>query len=165
MDLPLDHNFPEPILKCLEQYIPDPKLIPLQRIHPALCELTDRRLLIALHQLGHEGLVTNDYKMLLNPNSLAVLLRTNLAVFAIQGVGDDPIRATGALLLDLPAAVRAIESGRRGVFWLRPRVPQPKQPWDLFKQAAQRRNQDPEGLHREVRVTDRELAEPVLSGV
>lgn len=64
------------------------------------------QLLIALHQLGWAGLVTNDYRMLRNPADLAALLRTRLSVFAIEGVGHDPIRATGAVLLDLSGAIR-----------------------------------------------------------
>ncbi|MGH9071772.1 MAG: hypothetical protein ACRDX8_11550 [Acidimicrobiales bacterium] len=44
--------------------------------------------------------------MLRNPADLAALLRTRLSVFAIEGVGHDPIRATGAVLLDLSGAIR-----------------------------------------------------------
>jgi len=76
MRIPLDHNFPEPILSCLEQFIPDALLLPIRRIHPALPQLQDRQLLIALHQLGFEALVTNDYKMLKNPLHLAALCKT-----------------------------------------------------------------------------------------
>ena len=50
--------------------------------------------MIALHQLGYRGLVTNNYRMLQNPIELAAILKTKLRVFALQGVGDDPVRAT-----------------------------------------------------------------------
>jgi hypothetical protein len=40
--------------------------------------------------------------MLQNPRELAAVIATQICVFAIEGVGHDPIRATGALLLDLP---------------------------------------------------------------
>lgn len=58
MRLPLDQNFPEPILKALKPWMGDIELLPLRTIHPRLPELDDRRLLIALSQLGFEGLVT-----------------------------------------------------------------------------------------------------------
>lgn len=103
MEVPLDHNFPTPILDCLQGFIPDVTLLPLRRIEPALADLDDRNLVIALHQLGYKGFVTSNYKMLQNPRELAAVLKTKLSVFAIEGVGHDPVRATGALLLDLPS--------------------------------------------------------------
>jgi hypothetical protein len=102
VDIPLDHNFPEPILDSLRGFITEVNLIPLRRIDARLPELDDRRLVIAIHQLGFPGFVTSNYKMLQNPRELAAVIATQICVFAIEGVGHDPIRATGALLLDLP---------------------------------------------------------------
>lgn len=139
MEVPLDHNFPTPILDCLQGFMPDVTLLPLRRIEPALADLDDRNLVIALHQLGYKGFVTSNYKMLQNPRELAAVLKTKLSVFAIEGVGHDPVRATGALLLDLPSVVSAVEAGgSRGVFWLRPRKPRPQDPWDIWHSAFQR---------------------------
>lgn len=162
MQLPLDQNFPEPILAALEPWMGDIQLLPLRRIDPQLPELDDRRLLIALKQLGFEGLVTLNHKMLRNPRELAAVLKTGLTVFAVEGVGHDPIRATGALLLDLRPAVNAVQAGRSGVFWLRPRAPQPRDPWDLFKKAAQKRNEDAEHLYATLKVSDTEMETAVL---
>ena len=120
MLLPLDHNFPQPILETLEPWMGDIQLIPLRAIDHRLPELDDRRLLIALKQLGYGGLVTLNYKMLRNPRELAAVLKTKMTIFAVEGVGHDPIRATGALLLDLRPAVNAMQEGNPGVFWLRP---------------------------------------------
>jgi len=106
--------------------------------------------------------VTNNYRMLQNPVELAAVIKTKLSVFAIEGLGDDPIRATGALLLDLPSVINAVEAGRSGVFRLRPRVPRPKDPWDLLKKLANRRNEDVRDLYRRVVVSDDELTTPVL---
>ena len=111
--LALDQNFPTPILAALAEFIVDIELIPLRRIDPRLSSLDDRTLVVALHQLGFPGLVTNNYKMLKNPKELAAIVATKLTVFAIEGVGDDPIRATGALLLDLPGALKRMDS-RKG---------------------------------------------------
>lgn len=158
--LALDHNFPEPILACLDQFIVDLKLVPLRHIDRRLPALDDdRKLLIALYQLGYRGLVTNNYKMLLNPEELAAILRTGITVFAIEGVGHDPLRATGALLLDLPGAVRRWGGDGR-VFQLRPRNPQPTKTWDLFRRAAEHLDRSPNELYSEVKVTDEELVRP-----
>lgn len=93
--------------------IVDVELVPLKNIDPRLSTLDDRDLIVALHQLGWRGLVTNNYKMLKNPKELAAIIRTRLTVFAIEGVGDDPIRATGAVLLDLPGALKRMDRTAR----------------------------------------------------
>ena len=160
--LPLDHNFPQPILAALSDWLGDVDLLPIGRIDSRLTDLGDRELVLALYQLGYRGLVTNNYRMLQNPVELAAVIKTKLSIFAIEGLGDDPIRATGALLLDLPSAVDAVEAGRSGVFWLRPRVPRPKDPWDLLKELANRRQEEVGDLYRQVAVSDDELATPVL---
>lgn len=85
MDIPLDHNFPEPILKSLRDFISEVNLIPLRRIDERLPELDDRRLVIAIHQLGFPGFVTSNYKMLQNPRELAAVIATESCVFAHRG--------------------------------------------------------------------------------
>ena len=162
MCLPLDQNFPESILAELAPFMGDIELVPLRTIERKLTRLDDRELLIALKQLGFEGLVTLNYKMLRNPSELAAVLKTELTVFAVEGVGHDPIRATGALLLDLQPAMKAMQSGRTGVFWLRPRAPKPQEPWELFKKAALKLNQSPSALYNEVKVSDDELTSSIL---
>ena len=162
MLLPLDHNFPQPILETLEPWMGDIQLIPLRAIDHRLPELDDRRLLIALKQLGYGGLVTLNYKMLRNPRELAAVLKTKMTIFAVEGVGHDPIRATGALLLDLRPAVNAMQEGNPGVFWLRPRAPKPQDPWDLFKVAAGRRNEHATSLYKALKVSDDEMTTAIL---
>ena len=162
MQLPLDHNFPEPIVDCLKPWMGSTELLPLRHIDERLTTLDDRALLIALHQLGFAGLVTLNYRMLRNPSELAAVIKTGITVFAIEGVGHDPLRATGALLLDLPVALNAVEAGSKGVFWLRPRVPQPQDPRKLFDKTATRRHEDPDELYASVQVSDTELQSSVL---
>ncbi len=115
-----------------------------------------------MHQLGYPGLVTNNYKMLKNPQELAAIIATKITVFAIEGVGDDPIRATGALLLDLPGALKRMDTRKAQVFWMRPRSPRPEDPMDLFARAAAHQHRDPAEFLREVEVTSAELAADVL---
>ncbi|MDQ3433313.1 MAG: hypothetical protein M3481_01280 [Actinomycetota bacterium] len=161
--LALDQNFPTPILRALSDFIVDIQLVPLREIDPRLSTLDDRPLVIALHQLGYPGLVTNNYKMLKNPQELAAIIATKITVFAIEGVGDDPIRATGALLLDLPGALKRMDTRKAQVFWMRPRSPRPEDPMDLFARAAAHQHRDPAEFLREVEVTSAELAEDVLA--
>jgi len=159
--LALDHNFPQPIVAGLAEWLHEVRLSPIGLIDPRLTGLDDRRLLIALHQRGIDGLVTNNYKMLRNPYELAAVLKTKLAVFAIKGVGHDPIRAAGALLLDLPSLVKAVSAGRSGVFVLNPRSPRPHDPWALFQKVANQRREEVSSLYNQFRVTNEELNHPV----
>lgn len=111
-------------------------LVPLGYIDRSLTDMPDRRLLLALDQLGWADLVTNNHKMMQNPLEIAALLRTGLSLFVVEGLGHDPIRATGAVLLDLPGAIRKFVPHQPQVFWSRPRNPQPRRPWDIFATAA-----------------------------
>lgn len=79
-------------------------------------------------------------------------------MFVIEGVGHDPIRATGAVLLDLPGALRKRVVDKPQVFWMRPRKPEPQRPWDLFARAAERQHRIPDELYGELRVSDAEAA-------
>jgi hypothetical protein len=158
----LDQNFPTAILAALAEFVVDIELIPLRGIDPRLSSLDDRTLVVALHQLGFPGLVTNNYKMLKNPKELAAIVATKLKVFAIEGVGDDPIRATGALLLDLPGALKRMDSRKAQVFWMRPRNPMPEDPMALFERAADHQHRDASALFAELAVSKGELRQPVL---
>jgi hypothetical protein len=162
VEFALDQNFPEPILRSLDQFIVDVRLVPLREIDERLPRLGDRELLIALNQLGWTGLVTNNYRMLKNPRELAAILRTRVTVFAIEGVGDDPIRATGAVLLDLPGALQRFDRGRAQVFWMRPRKPMPEDPWMLLERVAGHQHRSAAELYKEVKVSDAELEGEVL---
>jgi hypothetical protein len=160
--LALDQNFPTPILSALSKFIVDIELISLRAIDPRLSTLDDRALIIALHQLGFPGLVTNNYKMLKNPKELAAIIATKLTVFAIEGVGGDPIRATGAVLLDLPGALKRVDSRKAQVFWMRPRNPTPEDPMSLFERAAAHQHRPAGDFLAEVAVSREELRRPVL---
>lgn len=163
--IPLDHNFPEPILVCLDQFITDVRLIPIRLIDPRLPELEDRQLLIALHQLGFRALVTMNYRMLDNARELAAILKTKISVFAIEEAGHDPLMATGILLFDLPGAIRRYSPGRAQVFRFRHNQPRPvKSPWnDEFVPIAQRMGRQASELYDEVRVSNDEITTPVLN--
>lgn len=145
--------------------LPEVEIVPIFRIDPRLADLSDRRLVIALHQLGWAGLITNNYRMLNVPSEISAIVRTKLTIIAVRGVGDDPIRATGAVMVDLPAIVTKLgQGGEAGQVFLRgPSTPQAQPPWTHFQAAASDATRRPRTLYEEFKVTDEELAEPVLS--
>jgi hypothetical protein len=100
--LALDQNFPTPLINAVRAYLPSNLgLQSLHEIDPRLSDLDDRPLIIGLHQLGWDGLITNNYKMLEGPTEIAAIVTTKIIIIAIEGLGHDPLRgrrrvATGA---------------------------------------------------------------------
>jgi hypothetical protein len=158
--LALDVNFPESILSALAEFVIDVELVPVRHIDPHLSELDDRPLMFALRQEGFEWLVTNNYRMLRNPQELAAIIAAKINIFAIEAAGDDPLRATGALLLDLPGTIRRAVPGEGRVFWSRPRNPEAQDPMTIFGEVAKRLHMSPTVLLEEVAVSDAEINTP-----
>jgi hypothetical protein len=158
----LDQNFP-PFVMDVAEYFPNTELASLFKIDPRLCDLDDRRLIIYLHQTGWHGLITNNYRMLWVPPEIAAIAKAKIAVFAVEGLGDDPLRATGAVLQHLPAVLLRVTPGKAQVFKTgKPRSPQPEAAWSYFVQSADRRRTDASDLYEQVKVTDEELATPIF---
>ena len=161
--LALDQNFPTPLINAVRGYLPvDIEVLSLREIDPRLSDLDDRPLFIALHQLGRDGLITNNYKMLDVPTEIAAIVKTKAVVIAIEGLGHDPLRAVGALLLELPGLTNRIRPRTSIVFRLAYRHRPPEDAWSYFQRAAQRIDREPASLWKRVGVTDAELAESVL---
>jgi hypothetical protein len=157
----LDQNFP-PFVLDVAQLLPELTIAPIFQIDSRLSDLDDRQLVIALYQLGWTGLITNNYKMLWVPAEIAAVVKTKLTIFAIEGVGHDPLRATGAVLLELPGVLRRLRPNQAQVFRVNPRSVRPITAWDYFKVAATRRRVAAGELYEQVKVTDLELETPVL---
>lgn len=103
MRLALDQNFPIPLINAVSDFLPSNMHIAhLKSIDRRLSDLDDRSLVIALYQSRWDGLITNNYKMLDVPEEVAAIVKTKLTVIAVEGLGHDPLRAVGALLLELP---------------------------------------------------------------
>ena len=163
MRLALDQNFPIPLIDAVFDFLPaDMQIAHLKVIDRRLSDLDDRSLVIALHQSGWDGLITNNYKMLDVPEEVAAIVKTKLTVIAIEGLGHDPLRAVGALLLELPGIPNRIRPKRANVFRLSYRQRQPKDAWEYFKEAAARHDRDPADLWNQVGVTEHELTTRVL---
>jgi hypothetical protein len=161
--LAIDQSFPTPLVNALDRFLVEVELFPLRRIDNRLNALEDRELLIALHQLGWKGLVTATHKMLRVPATVAALLATRMSIVVVDGVGDDPLRATGALLLALPDALRGLEAGPHQVVGVRAGRVTRMSAWELFARLAEQQRRDPAALLAELRVSDEEMADEVLA--
>lgn len=161
--LALDQNFPTPLISALRGYLPsDIALTHLPAIDGRLSDVGDRELFIALKQLGFNGLVTNNYRMLDVAKEVAAIVKTKAVVVAVEALGHDPIRAAGALLLELPGLADRLRPNIANVFRLNYKRRQPVDAWEFFVSAAERLERTPEDLWAEVKVTDEEMARPVL---
>lgn len=164
--LALDQNFPTRLINAVRAYLPaEFELRSLHEIDPRLSDLDDRPLILGLRQLGWDGLITNNYKMLDVPMEIAAIVKTKMIFIAIEGLGHDPLRAVGALLLELPGVPDRLRPHRSNVFRLAYRRRPPEDAWTYLQQAADRLGQEAAQLWRRVRVTDDELAAAVLPDI
>jgi hypothetical protein len=112
----------------LDKWLPDLVLLPWQELNdPQVATLSDELLILILHQRGYDGLVTVNYKMLVDPAVLAMIQQTRFTVVACQGttrhgVGDDYLASTGLLLMNLPNISEAFVKNRPQAWLLRATV-------------------------------------------
>lgn len=98
----LDHNFPEPLLRGVERWLPEFSFSWIKDLPPGdVNELEDHDLVHELHRRAFPMMVTNNHKMLDDKRVLVAIEQTRLTVVAIEGAGDDPVFATGVVLRDL----------------------------------------------------------------
>lgn len=161
--LALDQNFPTPLINAVREYLPANIVLDhLSTIDPRLSDLSDRALFIALWQLGYQGLVTNNYKMLDVPQEIAAIVKTKAVVVAVEALGHDPIRAVGALLLELPGLADRLRPATSNVFRLDYARRRPADGWTYLSTAAARLQRTPEDLWEEVKVTQEEMSNQLL---
>ena len=161
--LALDQNFPTPLINAVRAYLPSNLgLQSLHEIDPRLSDLDDRPLIIGLHQLGWDGLITNNYKMLEVPTEIAAIVTTKMIIIAIEGLGHDPLRAVGALLLELAGLPDRLGPRTSNVFRLAYRRRPPEDAWTYLRPAADRVGQQADQLWPRVRVSGDELGNAVL---
>jgi len=125
--------------------------------------VSDRELFIALNQLHWDGLVTNNWRMLNIEHEIAAIVKTKATVVATKGMGDDPIRPAGALLLELPEISTRIKPGRSNVFLLNYQHRVAEDGWTYLTQIAARRSMSPQQLWEAHRPSREEMERPVLS--
>jgi hypothetical protein len=161
--LAFDQNFPLSLIEQIADFLPETlELASLQQIDPRLTTLDDRPLIIALSQMGWRGLITNNYRMLYQPHEVAAIVATKSVVVAVRGLGHDPLRAAGVLLLELPGLEDRLIADRANVFLLRYQRRPAQDGWEFVTQTALRRDEDPNALWRRHKPTQAELDGPVL---
>ena len=100
--------------------------------------------------------------MLDMPTEIAAIVTTKMIVTAIEGLGHDPLRAVGALLLELPGLPDRLRPRTSNAFRLAYRCRPPDDAWTYLQRAADRVSQQADQLWRRVRVSADELGTAVL---
>ena len=156
----LDENFPEPVLlEVVARYTPELDLRHVRLIDARLTGgLGDDRLILALHQLSVEGLVTNDDRMLSLPEVLAVIQQTGFTVVTCRRTGHDPLVATGLLLANLGRIARRHRSGVPQVWRLAGPDRGPDKLEAIVRDVEERSGRSV----ADYRLTQQQLGEPVL---
>jgi hypothetical protein len=157
----LDHNFPTPLLALLGEAMPEVRLLPIRDIDPRLAEFDEDAMIVALHQLESGCLVTTD-RRLHDPVTLVAIEQTRSTVGVIEGVGDDPVRAVGTLLLGLLPALRKRAAHKPQIFRLRPRAPAPERPGRYLARVPEHRDTSLEDLRSRHWRARAELHQPLL---
>ncbi len=146
----LDQNFPQPILQQVRGFIPQADMLSISEIDAALARVEDCELVSALGRRGFSAVVTNDYHMLRQPGVLLAAQRRQVSIVAIEALGHDSVRATGAFLLDLPAiAKRIAASAKPMIFRIGHTSPTPHSISVEFENWARAASKKPKDLIRE----------------
>jgi hypothetical protein len=159
----VDQNFPEPLLEAARPFLA--KWYGVQMIKYISNELIrdkdDWQVMLALHQLNWDGLIGLDAKILSLPREVAVVEQTRFTVVAIESAADDPLRAIGQFLVYARRIGKEFSPDRAQVFRIgRPQAFEEMSPWDCFKKISH--GKDPRDIFKGHRLTDEELATPVL---
>jgi hypothetical protein len=144
----LDHNFPQPIVDVLGDFQEDADLVRIDKIHPAMSDLDDWEVLLALHLDARpwDGLITTDTSILNQPLELSVLIQTKLALVAVREAGHNPVKATGLLFAYLPGICRRIRDDRPQVWTPRAAERTHQEPWEVLASVAEHRTVETKAL-------------------
>lgn len=143
----MDQNVPLPALDASRSLLPpDIELASLHEIDPRRPPTADRALILWLARSGWDGLITNNDRMLHIPSEVAAVIDTKSVLVAVSGLGHDPVRAVGAVLLDIPDLHRRLIPRRDNVFLLTHRPRTPRGGWDHLTDIASRTGTDAQTL-------------------
>jgi hypothetical protein len=153
MRLTLDQNFPVPLVNAMAPFMPSTlELAHVHKLDPHFSRLGDADLVVALANGGTQCLVTTDYHMLDDPSTVSALVATKLNLFVVESAGHGPLRASGALFLELPGIERRLAGNEAMVIYLlryRPKSPRPA--WEHLKGIAAKHGSTASELFRESR--------------
>lgn len=145
----LDHNFPQPIARALDDFTPEAELVAVDVIDARLPELDDWELLLALHHHEREwdGLITADSGMLALPRELAVVMQTRLSLVVVEEAGHDMVKATGLLFAHLADVCKRTRADQAQLWRLRVAERRPIDPWEQLQDIAERGGTDAAQLY------------------
>jgi hypothetical protein len=155
----LDQNFP--ILAVSAAWPQGLTVDRLGTTNPDLvAEVEDWEILLELeHRGGCAGLLSCDARMLDSLREMLALQRTALKLVVADGVGHDPLKATGLLLVHLPD-IHLDTAPAPLAYRLRPTSRSAERPGSIVNRIAERRRQAPQALiaaeHRAMRELVRE---------
>lgn len=155
----LDHNFPQPIVAVLSEYMVEAELVPIDAIDSRMPELDDWQVLLALHQHRRpfDGLITTDSSMVQLPRELATLLQTKLTLVIAEESGHDPLKATGLVLAHLPGICQRTSPDTAQAWILRATQRGHTSPWELLERVASHQNRRANELFAEASLSAAEL--------
>ncbi|MHB8576514.1 MAG: hypothetical protein ACYDCQ_14425 [Dehalococcoidia bacterium] len=144
----LDQNFPHAPAGL--PWPPPIELIPLPEFARHLVRnYEDWEILRELDERGDiAGLITNDAGILDQAMEMVTLFRSHLTLIVTEGVGHNPIRATGLVMVHLQEIAKRIDSAPQ-VFRLRPGALIPFSPGRQINVLAKRRHMPPPQLIQE----------------
>jgi hypothetical protein len=155
----LDHNFPVAAVT-----LPWPpnllQVTALRDLDPRLTRgFQDFQIIQALDKRGDvHGLVTNDARILNLSPEMVALSRSRLTLVVTDGVGHDPLRALGLIMVYLQAiALKAVAQSQ--IFVLKPGQLHSQTPWEKINGIARHRH-----VHREDIIAEAERAFAAESG-
>jgi len=155
----LDHNFPAPLMRSFAALMPRVELVPIAEIEPALAELDDWELFVALHR--HEqpwdGLITSDDKLLALPKEMSVLSQTSLTLVVAVGEGHSPLRAVGVLLCHLSHVCHQTRTDRAQIWTLRVSQKNHELPLAFLEKIAEKRGMTAGALYEQHRLAPEAL--------
>lgn len=163
MRLALDQNFPTPVVSAMQDFMPPAfQFEHIPKIDTRMSRLSDRELIICLHQKGYDGLISGNYRMLYEPDEVAAMVKTKMTMILMKQMGDNMLRASGALFLELPGLDKRIRPGKSNVFLLSYDRRTPQGAWDYLSDIAAHRSQTPQQLWDTFQPTDSEMKTLVL---
>jgi hypothetical protein len=143
----LDHNFPEPLLRCITPWVPGVEFAWVRDIDAGLAAVDDHELIYELRDRGFTVVVTNNWKMENDVRVLVAVEQTRSSLLTLKKAGDDAIFATGVLLRDLLPLLKA-EVPRGQVFRASPSKIVPRRARQLMGRFADAHGTDIDGLIR-----------------
>lgn len=140
----LDQNFPQPIVRVLQDFQADAELVPVSAIDPRMSELDDWQLLLALHhhERPWDGLITTDSSILFQPLELAVLIQTCLTLVVTLEAGHNPVKATGLLFTHLAGICKRTRADEPQLWRLQAKTQRHVEPWEQLKIVAGHQHAD-----------------------